>query len=119
MSPTSNPPLDAARLDIMPHWLWGRALRSVFTAIAPLLFGLLSDLLGAGGGSTHATGQAANVGGVSYAFMIMLIPLVVGGVILLRARHDYPRDVATAIASESAWSAHDPGLPPSEVARAD
>ncbi len=21
----SNPPLDAARLDIMPHWLWGRA----------------------------------------------------------------------------------------------
>lgn len=121
----SNPPLDAARLDIMPHWLWGRAegvrtlLRSVFTAIAPLLFGLLSDLLGAGGGSTHATGQAANVGGVSYAFMIMLIPLVVGGVILLRARHDYPRDVATAIASESAWSAHDPGLPPSEVASAD
>ncbi|MGH2866345.1 MAG: MFS transporter [Solirubrobacteraceae bacterium] len=109
----SNPPLDAARLDIMPHWLWGRAegvrtlLRSVSTAIAPLLFGLISDLLGAGGPSTHASGQAANVGGVSYAFMIMLIPLVVGGVILLRARHDYPRDVATAIASEAAWTARD------------
>jgi hypothetical protein len=28
----SNPPLDAARLDIMPHWLWGRAegVRSCF-----------------------------------------------------------------------------------------
>jgi hypothetical protein len=31
----------------------------------------------------------------------MLIPLAAGGLILLRARRDYPRDVATAIASES------------------
>lgn len=122
----SNPPLDAARLDIMPHWLWGRAegvrtiLRSVFTAIAPLLFGLLSDVLGGGGQPTHASGgQAANVSGVSYAFMIMLIPLVVGGVILLRARRDYPRDVATAIASEAAWQLATPRPPVNDVGCAD
>ncbi len=105
----SNPPLDAARLDIMPSWLWGRAegvrtlLRSLTTAFAPLLFGFLSDLLAGGGhSSTDASGQAANSGGISGAFLIMLIPLAAGGLILLRARRDYPRDVATAIASEKA-----------------
>lgn len=41
----TNPPLDAARLDIMQHHLWGRAeavrtvFRSVFEAAAPLAFG--------------------------------------------------------------------------------
>lgn len=102
----SNPPLDAARLDIMPHWLWGRAeavrtlLRSLTTAAAPLLFGFVSDQLGGGGQATHASGQSANTRGLAPAFLIMLIPLVAGGLILLRARRDYPRDVATAIASE-------------------
>ncbi|HEY3895515.1 MAG TPA: MFS transporter [Pseudonocardiaceae bacterium] len=44
----ANPPLDAARLDIVHFRLWGRAesvrtvLRSAFVAIAPLLFGYLS-----------------------------------------------------------------------------
>src|SRR5436190_7145063 len=47
----ANPPLDAARLDIMPAGLWGRAestrtvLRSVAQAIAPLVFGGLADLI--------------------------------------------------------------------------
>jgi len=104
----SNPPLDAARLDIMPHWLWGRAegvrtlLRSLTAAVAPLMFGFISDQLGAGGQATHASGQAANAGGISETFLIMLIPLAAAGLILLRARRDYPRDVATAIASEAA-----------------
>lgn len=104
----ANPPLDAARLDIMPYWLWGRAegvrtlLRSLATVAAPLLFGLLSDVLGGGQGATHTGGGlAANSAGLPSAFLIMLIPLAVGGVILLRARRDYPRDVATAIASEA------------------
>ena len=41
----ANPPLDAARLDIMPAGLWGRAestrtfLRSLAQALAPLVFG--------------------------------------------------------------------------------
>ena len=41
----ANPPLDAARLDIMPAGLWGRAestrtvVRSLAQALAPVLFG--------------------------------------------------------------------------------
>ncbi|MGI9185564.1 MAG: MFS transporter [Solirubrobacteraceae bacterium] len=103
----SNPPLDAARLDIMPHWLWGRAegvrtlLRSLATAFAPLLFGFISDQFGHGGPASHASGQAANSRGITSAFLIMLVPLAAGGLILLRARRDYPRDVATAIACEA------------------
>ena len=44
----ANPPLDAARLDIMPAGLWGRAesvrtvIRSLAQALAPLLFGGLA-----------------------------------------------------------------------------
>ena len=47
----ANPPLDAARLDIMPSGLWGRAestrtfLRSLAQALAPLLFGAVADLV--------------------------------------------------------------------------
>ena len=47
----ANPGLDAARLDIMPSGLWGRAesartfLRSLAQALAPLLFGGLSELI--------------------------------------------------------------------------
>ena len=50
-----NPPLDAARLDIMPPLLWGRAeavrtmLRSLAMALAPLLFGAVSDHVFGGG----------------------------------------------------------------------
>lgn len=76
-------------------------LRSLTAAAAPLLFGLISDLLGGGGQATHASGQAANAKGLSSAFLIMLIPLAAGGLILLRGRRAYPRDVATAIASEA------------------
>ena len=52
-----NPPLDAARLDIMPPLLWGRAegvrtfLRTVAQAFAPLLFGFVSDYVFGGGRS--------------------------------------------------------------------
>ena len=47
----ANPPLDAARLDIMPAGLWGLAestrtfLRSLSQALAPLLFGVLADVI--------------------------------------------------------------------------
>ncbi len=52
-----NPPLDAARLDIMPPFLWGRAeavrtfLRGIAQALAPLLFGAVSDHVFGGGRS--------------------------------------------------------------------
>ena len=108
----ANPPLDAARLDIMPPGLWGRAestrtfLRSLAQALAPLLFGAVADLI-AGfvpqqapiGTHTHnvITSQAGT--GLQLSFLIMLVSLAAAGVFLLRARHTYPTDVATAGAS--------------------
>jgi MFS family permease len=88
-----NPPIDAARLDIVPPLLWGRAegirtfLRTLAQALAPLAFGGLSDLLG-GGRS-----------GLEWAFLVMLLPLAANGIVLLRALGTYPQDVATAAAA--------------------
>jgi len=45
---------------------------------------------------SHATAR-----GLEVSFLLMLIPLAAAGVILLRGRHAYPRDVATAAASEA------------------
>lgn len=90
-----NPTLDAARLDIMPPLLWGRAegirtlLRAGAQSIAPITFGGLSDLLR----GTHQ--------GLRYTFMIMLLPLLASGLILLRGLRYYPTDVASAAASIS------------------
>ncbi|MGH2864608.1 MAG: MFS transporter [Solirubrobacteraceae bacterium] len=106
-----NPPLDAARLDVMPSGLWGRAegvrtvLRATAQAVAPLLFGFISDQLTTPANhSSQSTslGQHAQVGGLRDTFLIMLVPLAISGVILLNARRGYRRDAATAIASERA-----------------
>jgi MFS family permease len=103
-----NPPLDAARLDIMPSRLWGRAegvrslLRQTAQAGAPLLFGLVADALGGGGGTLHSGGtlSAESARALQYTFLIMLVPLAVSGIsVLFWARRTYPRDVATADAS--------------------
>jgi MFS family permease len=105
----ANPPLDAARLDIMPPGLWGRAestrtfLRSLAQAIAPLLFGAVADLA-AGfvpaqapiGTHTHGIVSAATGTGLQVSFLIVLSALAAAGVFLLRARSAYPTDVATA-----------------------
>ncbi|MFC4010097.1 MFS transporter [Nonomuraea purpurea] len=94
----ANPPLDAARLDVVHFRLWGRAesvrtfLRVGAEAVAPLTFGLLADALGPDG---TTSGQ-----GLRDAFLIMLVPLAANAVVLLRGRNSYPRDVATAAASE-------------------
>ncbi|AFM17406.1 sugar phosphate permease [Mycolicibacterium chubuense NBB4] len=117
----SNPPLDAARLDIVPSALWGRAeavrtvLRSASTAIAPLLFGYVSTRLQGpgvqqeGAGSTlgnPTSGAASTAVGLVHTFLIMLIPLLLAAaLILLVARRTYPRDVATALGSEDAMQA--------------
>ena len=88
-----NPTLDAARLDIMPPLLWGRAegirtlLRAGSQSVAPIVFGGLSDLLA----GTHQ--------GLRLTFAIMLLPLLASGLILLRGLRYYPTDVATAAAS--------------------
>lgn len=106
----TNSPLDAARLDIMHFGLWGRAesiraaLRYAFQAIAPLVFAGITILLGAGGGMLGIGGGQAkqSASALAQTFMIMLIPLAVAGLILFLAVRTYPRDVATARASEDA-----------------
>ncbi|MGH3168656.1 MAG: MFS transporter, partial [Trebonia sp.] len=89
-----NPPVDAARLDIMPSWLWGRAeglrtlLRTAAQALAPVLFGAVSDYAFGGG-----------TGGLKWTFVVMLAPLAACAVFLYGARRLYPVDVATAAAA--------------------
>lgn len=95
----ANPPLDAARLDIVPARLWGRAeslrtvLRLAAEAAAPATFGWLADQLGG------PAGQSSGVG-LRNAFLIMLVPLAVNGLIMIAARNTYPVDVATAAESD-------------------
>jgi MFS family permease len=89
-----NPPLDAARLDIMPPLLRGRAeavrtfARTFAQALAPLLFGAVADYVFGGGRI-----------GLQWTFVVMLAPLAASAVLLCRALSTYPRDVATASAA--------------------
>jgi MFS family permease len=89
-----NPPIDAARLDIMPPWLWGRAegirtlLRTLAQSLAPVLFGAVADYVFGGG-----------TAGLKWTFVVMLLPLAASALYLYRARRLYPRDVATAAAA--------------------
>jgi MFS family permease len=91
-----NPPIDAARLDVMPPLLWGRAegvrtfLRTLAQAVAPVTFGGLSDLLGGG--------RAA----LQWTFALMSLSLAVSAYFLFKALRTYPRDVATAAANAHA-----------------
>jgi predicted MFS family arabinose efflux permease len=88
-----NPAIAASQLDIMPPALWGRAesvrtfLRSIAMAIAPLLFGAVSDYVFGGGRS-----------GLQWTFVLMLLPLGASAWLLFKARRTYPQDVATAAA---------------------
>jgi MFS family permease len=106
-------PLDAARLDIVHHRLWGRAeavrtfLRQAVIASAPIVFGLIADSLAPPAAHAKASGQTgfganANAHGLRLAFLILLVTLAVGGVLTLFARRTFPRDVASALASETA-----------------
>ena len=88
-----NPPIDAARLDIMPPWLWGRAegvrnlIRTGAQALAPVLFGVVSQYVFGGGNS-----------GLKWTFVVMMVPLAASAVFLFAASRRYPGDVATAAA---------------------
>ena len=108
----ANPPIQAARLDVMPSGLWGRAssaltlVRSLAQAAAPLVFGGLSDVV-AGivpqqapiGTHPHAPTSSAATG-LQVSFLVMLAALVAGGVVLFRARSTFASDVVSAAASE-------------------
>jgi sugar phosphate permease len=103
----TNPPLNAARLDLVHSSLWGRAegvrtaLSTALQAVAPLLFGVVSGAFGGSGAGFGEPSATARSTGLEQTFLIMLAPLVVAGLLLaVRARSTYPRDVASAIASE-------------------
>jgi MFS family permease len=108
----ANPPAQAARLDIMPAGLWGRAestrtfVRSIAQALAPLVFGAFADLISGIvpsqapiGTHPHAPSSHTSTG-LEVSFLIMLTTLVAAGILTARARHTYATDVATAAASE-------------------
>ncbi|HVU79090.1 MAG TPA: MFS transporter [Gaiellaceae bacterium] len=86
-----NPPLDAARLDIVVPLVWGRAeavrtlVRTVAQALAPLVFGGVSDYV-FGGGRT----------GLQWTFVVMVVPLAASAYFLFTGLRTYPRDVAAA-----------------------
>lgn len=93
-----NPTIDAARLDVVPWSLRGRAegARTVARAAAetagPLAFGLVADTFAGSAGKAH---------GAQMAFLIMLVPLALNGLLLLPALKRYGPDVAAAAASEA------------------
>ncbi|WP_433074253.1 MFS transporter [Dactylosporangium sp. CA-052675] len=94
----ANPPLDAARLDIVTPRLWGRAesirtvLRLAAEAGAPVLFGLLADSLAGEVG----TAKAVNL---RDTFLLMVVPLLANGLVMLRARRTYTADKRAAEAA--------------------
>jgi MFS family permease len=108
----ANPPIQAARLDVVPSGLWGRAqsaltcIRSLAQAAAPLIFGGVSQLV-AGivpspapiGTRPHAPSSSTSTA-LEITFLVMLVTLGAAGVLLFRARHTFASDVATAAASE-------------------
>jgi MFS family permease len=108
----ANPPLQAARLDVVPAGLWGRAqsaltvVRSLAQALAPLVFGGVSQLI-AGifpsqapiGTHVHAP-PSSTTNGLEVTFLVMLVALAAAGYFLFRARATFASDVATAAASE-------------------
>ncbi|MDG4825765.1 hypothetical protein O7635_28290 [Asanoa sp. WMMD1127] len=95
----ANPPLGAARLDIVPAALWGRAesvrtvLQLAAEAAGPIAFGFVADEFGGSGGRGA---------GLRDAFLLMLVPLLLNGLLLVRARRTYRADVATAAAARAA-----------------
>ena len=99
-----NPPIDAARLDIMPPWLWGRAegvrnlIRTGAQALAPVLFGAVSQYVFGGGNR-----------GLKWTFVVMLVPLAASALFLFAAARRYPGDVATAAAVTAVAAARQQG----------
>ncbi|MEI7037945.1 MFS transporter [Fulvimonas yonginensis] len=99
----ANPVIDAARLDVMPSALWGRAegvratFRFALEAAAPPLFGWLSTRMA----ERAATSSLAGTAALGRTFVVMLAALVIAGLLLLvRTRRTYARDTASAQAAE-------------------
>ena len=110
---SSNPPVDAARLDIVPSRLWGRAeavrtaLRQGLQGFAPLVFGLVSQAFGGGGAgfstgvdTSAAAGSQSAAHGLQMAFMVLSAPLLLGAGALWLCRSAYLREVVAARRSD-------------------
>lgn len=108
-----NPGLDAARLDVVPARMWGRAeavrtfLRQALQAFAPLVFGVVSVAfggvttnVGAGVNLRHVVVHPGQANALELTFLVMLLPVVAGGLLLFRGRCSYPVDVASAAESD-------------------
>lgn len=127
-----NPGLDAARLDVMPSRMWGRAeavrslLRSVLQSLAPLVFGVVSIGFGGhdrgfavNGGGTHVSGghsqavAASQATGLEQTILIMLVALLAAAVVVWRGRRRYPVDVAAAAETEARFPPCGPADPAS------
>ena len=109
-----NPAVDAARLDVMPSTLWGRAesvrtaLRQLLQGLAPLVFGVVSSAFGGAnagfGAGVDAAARPASGGaghGLELAFVVLSVPLVAAGAVLFLSRNRYLRDVVAAGRSEA------------------
>jgi MFS family permease len=108
----ANPPIQAARLDVVPAGLWGRsqsaltAVRSLAQAAAPLVFGGISQLVAGivptqAPIGTHPRAPSSNAStGLEITFLLLLTALFAAGWFLFRARKTFATDVATAAASE-------------------
>ena len=76
--------------------MWGRAegirtfLRTLGQAIAPVVFGGVSDYVFGGGRS-----------GLQWTFALMLLPLAGSAYFLYKGLSTYPRDVASAAAARN------------------
>jgi MFS family permease len=88
-------PLEAARLDVVHPRLRGRAesarmiARVAAQAVAPLVFGVMSNTLGGGGAR-----------GLQLAFLALLPLLAASSVLLLLATRHYPQEVAAVQESD-------------------
>jgi len=111
----ANPPLQAARLDVVPAGLWGRTqsaqtvVRSLAQALAPLVFGGVSQLISGivpsqapiGDVRTHLHAPSSSTTtGLQVTFIVMLATLAAAGYFLFRARETFASDVASAAASD-------------------
>lgn len=113
----TNPPVDAARLDIMPSKLWGRAeavrtaLRQLLQGMAPLVYGLLSGAFGgasrgfaSGVNDTSQAGSAATAHGLEMAFVILTLPLLLAAAALWLSRTAYLGEIVAARRSDENWA---------------
>ncbi|HTX31006.1 MAG TPA: MFS transporter [Solirubrobacteraceae bacterium] len=125
----ANPPLQAARLDVVPAGLWGRAqsaltvVRSLAQAAAPIVFGGISQLVAGVLPSqapigTHVKPPSSHTTtGLEVTFLIMLATLGTAGWLLFRAKETFASDVATAAASEPGATGAPPPEPPPPTRR--